>query len=109
MSVSRIDDIYLYTGLTETGAAECAKIKNWLTTNNVKYTLLNYNDEAQFSEVFAALNSWWKDSNISDFPVVVYTLMDLDKSPGEWVREYKTSLDSLIAHETFLALSRKTS
>lgn len=108
MAVSLIDDIYLYTGWTSS-AQECYRIIDWLKNNNVKYSLMQYNDENQFAAVFSALNSWWEGATLSDFPVLVFTKIDLDKSPSEWQKIYYTTYDQLVADTEFLSLSKKAS
>lgn len=108
MAVSKIDDIYLYTGWTSS-AQECYRIIEWLKNNNVKYTLLQYNDEAQYESVFSSLNTWFQGVTFTDFPVLVYTNMDLDVSPSQWTRGYFTNLADIQADSNFLSLSRKNS
>jgi len=108
MAVSKIDDIFLYTGWTS-NAQECYRVLEWLKNNNVKYTLLQYNDEAQHESVLSTLNDWFPDANINDFPIVVFTNMDLDLSPSQWPRGYFTNLADIQSDSNFLSLSRKNS
>lgn len=66
-----IKDVYLYTGLTETGGNDCAKAINWLNANNVTFKHLLYGDIAQHDALFEALNTWGIGV-FSDFPFVIY-------------------------------------
>jgi len=108
MAVSKIDDIYLYTGWTS-NAQECYRVMEWLKNNNVKFTHLQYGDESQHESVFNVLNSWFPSANIDNFPIVVYTNMDLDLSPSQWQRGYFINLADIQADNNFLTLSRKNS
>lgn len=68
-----IANIYLYTGLSETGSISY-EAKKWLEENQIKFNHLHYADEVQFESVFTALNTWFSESTtpITEFPFVVY-------------------------------------
>lgn len=77
MALVKIKNVYLYVGLTENGA-ECFNAKKLLADNNIPYTLLAYNHDAQHASVFAALNTWsWgpnkETKEFTDFPIVHWT------------------------------------
>lgn len=67
----KIEEVYLYTTLDHTHA-ECYAMKQWLDSNNVRYTNLHYPAEMK-EEVFAPLNTWWEGVTFKDFPLLVYT------------------------------------
>lgn len=73
--ITRIEKIYVYTGLTPTGGDDSAKAIDWLDTNNIQYTNLWYGDKAQHQSVFDALNTW-NIETVSDFPFVIYNEID---------------------------------
>jgi hypothetical protein len=91
MAITKIDDVFLYVGITD-GVTEANNIKKWLVANNINYTLLFYGDDAQHADVFVALNSWWPDTNIVDFPVLVYTEIHDDLPPSRYPRKYFQTL-----------------
>ena len=69
--IVRIENIYLYTGLTPTGGNDSASAVQWLDENKIPYENLWYGDPAQHSEVFSALNTW-NIGTFSDFPFIIY-------------------------------------
>lgn len=66
--LNKIVQVYLYTTNTDDASAQA---KQWLDTNGVEYTLLEYNDVAQHPDVLGALNSWF-GTNFTQFPIVTY-------------------------------------
>jgi len=106
MALTKIDDIYLYAGITA-GAAESFAIKQYLVDNNVKYTLMFYGDDGSHEGVFAALSTWFADRGtenpFTDFPILVYTEIHDDLSPSQYPRKYFTNLND-ITNSNFLSL-----
>ena len=77
--IVRIENIYLYTGLTPTGGNDSASATQWLDQNNIQYTHLWYGDPAQHQSVFDAVNTWGIGT-FSDFPFVIYDEVEDDGS-----------------------------
>lgn len=73
--IVKIDNIYLYTGLTPSGGDDSAKAVDWLDSNNIEYTNLWYGDKAQHQSVFDSINTW-NVGEVSDFPFVIYYEVD---------------------------------
>jgi hypothetical protein len=72
MAIVKIDQVHLYTGLTET-ASDSYAAKKWMDDNGVEYIHLHYGDETQHEVVFSALSTWWPtESVITQFPFVTY-------------------------------------
>jgi len=94
MAITKIDDVFLYVGITD-GVTEANNIKKWLVANNIKYTLLFYGDDAQHADVIGALNSWWPGASIVDFPILVYTEIHDDLPPSQYPRKYFQTLVDL--------------
>lgn len=68
-----IKDVYLYSGLTETGGSDCAKAKKFLDDAGIEYQHLFYGDPAQHEEVLSAITTWFPDRDpVEDFPFVIY-------------------------------------
>jgi hypothetical protein len=107
MALTKIVDCCLYVGLTQDAQA-CYEFKKWLEDNNVEYQLLMYSYDNQHSEVFTALSSWWPDTQISAFPVLVYTEIHDDLSPMMYPRKYFKTVTDIQASEflTQYALGR---
>ena len=80
--ITKIANIYLYTGLTETGGNNSAKAKKWMDDNGIPHTNLWYGDAGQHEDVFKALNTWTFDTKveIKDFPFVIYDEIHEDGS-----------------------------
>ena len=80
--ITKIENIYLYTGLTNTGGSDSAKAKKWMDSSNIPHTNLWYGDPGQHESVFKALNTWTFGTkvNIKDFPFVIYDEVHEDKS-----------------------------
>jgi hypothetical protein len=69
-----IANIYLYTGLSSTGA-DSAEALAWMQDNNIPHTHLHYGDPEQHKSVFDAVSTWafgGNTINISEFPFVIY-------------------------------------
>jgi hypothetical protein len=73
--ITRIENIYIYTGLTPTGGNDSATAVEWLDSNNIAYTNLWYGDKEQHQEVLGAINTW-NVGEVSDFPFVIYDEID---------------------------------
>jgi hypothetical protein len=106
MAITKIDDVFLYIGITD-GVTEANNIKKWLLANNIKYTLLFYGDDSQHTDVLNALNSWWPGANIIDFPVLVYTEIHNDLPPSQYPRKWFQTLSAIQASE-FLTTYQST-
>ena len=105
MALTKIDDLYLYVGITA-GAAESYRIKQWLTDNNIKFTLMFYGDDGQHDGLFSALSSWFPEKQndpFTDFPVLIYTEIHDDLSPSQYPRKFFTNLDDIV-NSNFLSL-----
>ena len=94
MAVTKIDDIDLYVGLTET-AQECWSIKKFLTDNNIKFRTLMYADDAQHEDLFAGVSTWWEGVTFDKFPFVTYTEIDIDVPPSQYPRKFAKTLADL--------------
>jgi len=94
MAIVRIDDIHFYTAITES-AQQCWAMKKWLKGNNVEFVSMHYTDDAQAAGVITALNTWWDNANITDFPILTYTEIHDDLSPSRYPRRYFTTLIDL--------------
>lgn len=69
-----IANIYLYTGLSSTGA-DSAEALAWVQDNNVPHTHLHYGDPAQHQEVLSAVSTWTfggGNMELTEFPFVIY-------------------------------------
>lgn len=69
-----IVNIYLYTGLSSTGADSAAALA-WMQDNNIPHTHLHYGDPAQHQELLAAVSTWTfggVNVSITEFPFVIY-------------------------------------
>lgn len=69
-----IANIYLYTGLSSTGA-DSAEALAWMQDNNIPFEHLHYGDPAHHPNVFEALSTWtFNGANIelTEFPFVIY-------------------------------------
>jgi len=106
MAITKIDDVFLYTGVTA-GSAESWRIKDFLVTNNIKYTLMFYGDDSSHNNIFEALNSWWPGANLTDFPILVYTEIHDDLSPSQYPRKFFKSLAEIEASD-FLSTYKST-
>lgn len=72
MSVVRISDIHLYTGLTAS-ASDSFAAKKWCDENKINYIHLHYGDDSQHREVFSTLSTWFPgQKDIVDFPIITY-------------------------------------
>jgi len=86
MSIIKIDNIYLYSGilsegvegtLSETKQSEDSLIiKTWMISNNVPFTFLNYADPNQWPAAISPLNTWFTNIVIEQFPFVIYDEID---------------------------------
>ena len=84
MALIKIDDVFLYTGLSET-ATDSYNAKKWIDEQGIKYEFMHYGDEIQHAELFAALSTWWPDQPaITAFPFIVYTEIHDDLSPRNY-------------------------
>lgn len=75
MAVVKIEEVYLYTSEAAGNPAENIQAAAFMERCGVPYMSLMYNDASQHPQVFAALNSWWKDKGLPDvstFPLVTY-------------------------------------
>jgi hypothetical protein len=109
MALTKIDDVHLYTGVTD-GAAEGAAIKKWLVANNIKYQLLFYGDDSVHKQVLEALSSWWQgdpNSVFEDFPVLTYTEIHDDLPPSRYPKKYFKTLEAIETSD-FLATYKST-
>jgi hypothetical protein len=102
MAITKLDDINLYTGLTEDAHA-CWEMKKFLTDNGVKHQVLHYSDDAQHPQVFGPLSTWWEDTKFTKFPILIYTEVHDDLSVSQYPRRYFTDLEVLKA-SNFLEL-----
>jgi hypothetical protein len=69
-----ITNIYLYTGLSSTGA-DSAEALAWMQDNNIPHTHLHYGDPAQHQSVFDAVGTWTFGGatiELTEFPFVIY-------------------------------------
>jgi hypothetical protein len=94
MALTKIDDVQLYAGFTST-AQQTWEMKNFLDTNHIQYQLMFYGEDERHTELFSALSSWWPSSNITGFPVLVYTEIHDDLPPSRYPRIYYTDLNTL--------------
>lgn len=75
MAVVKIEEVYLYVSEVAGNAAENIQAVAFMERCGVPYVRLMYNDLSQHTQVFQALNGWWKDSGlpeVSTFPLVTY-------------------------------------
>jgi len=105
MATTKIDDIDLYVGLTAE-AQECWNFKKFLLDNNIKFRVLNYNDDSQHQTLFQGLSTWWDDVTFDKFPLLTYVEIDPDLPPSQYVRKYATKPSDLQTGN-FLQLAAK--
>ena len=80
MSLTKIDDIYLYTGLTASANNSFAA-KKWFDKQGIEYIFMHYGNEAEHASLFTSLDTWWPgEHTFTDFPFVVYTEIHDDLS-----------------------------
>ena len=72
MSITKIKDIYLCTGLYEDNN-ENRKSYDWLKANNIEFTHLSYWDPVQHADLFANYSTWIPGLVVDKFPFVHYT------------------------------------
>lgn len=79
MSIIRVDQVYLYTGLSATGADQYAAWQ-WLKENGIDFTFMQYGEPETHQGVFDSLNTWdgAKDKKLDQFPIVHYRVVDED-------------------------------
>ena len=106
MAITKIDDIHFYAAVTKDAQA-CWDMKNYLITNNIKFTNMLY-DDTQLDGVLASLSTWWPGANFTGFPILVYTEVHDDLSVSQYPRVYFTDVASLSA-SNFLELYNLTS
>ncbi len=105
MAITKLDDIHLYTGLTE-HAQQCWDMKKYLQDNGVKFQNLHYADDAQHPSVFKPLSTWWPNIvEFNAFPILVYTEVHDDLSVSQYPRKFFTNLEDLKA-SNFLELAK---
>jgi len=96
MSLTKIDDIYLYTGLTASANNSYAA-KKWFDEQGIEYIFMHYGNEAEHASLFAALDTWWPgEHTFTDFPFVVYTEIHDDLSPRNYPRICLYGLDNIV-------------
>lgn len=69
-----ITNIYLYTGLSSTGA-DSAEALAWMRDNDIPHTHLHYGDPEQHQELLSALSTWafgGATIELTEFPFVIY-------------------------------------
>jgi hypothetical protein len=89
MSLSKIDQVYLYTYIThqENEESDSVSAKKFLDDNAVQYEWLNYANEEQHPSVFNALNTWiFSDGmhKFEEFPFIHYREVHDDLPEGKW-------------------------
>jgi arsenate reductase-like glutaredoxin family protein len=105
----RYDEVHLYA---TPGQAACATMRQWLDSNGVAFTNLDYQDP---TETLAALSTWFQDEegndiNLTDTPVLVYDRVMWeadDKSDRYAHRQHVTDVSNL--PDDFLTLVDKVS
>ena len=105
----RYDEVHLYA---KPGQAACATIRQWLDSNKVAYTNLDYQDP---TETLAALSTWFQDeegNNIifADTPVLIYdrVMWEADDGSDRYAhRQYATDVKDL--PDDFVTLALKVS
>jgi len=105
----RYDEVHLYAKI---GQAACATIRQWLDSNGIAYTNLDYQDP---TDTLAALSTWFQDEEgndiiFTDTPVLVYDRLLWeadDKSDRYYHRQYVTDVNDL--PDDFVTLALKVS
>lgn len=100
MSITKIDDIYLYTDLdwTPDQIGESVDAKSYMDTTGINYIHLNYADPAQHHDAISPLNSWgFSDGShtIDKFPFIIYTEIHDDLSPSAYPRVLLYGLEAI--------------
>ena len=75
MSIFKIKDICLCTGLTE-DSNQNRKAYDWLTEQGVNFKHLYYGDPSQHPDVFASLQTWDPSVTVNKFPILHYHEVD---------------------------------
>ena len=95
MALTKIDDIFLYTGLTASASASY-EAKTWLDSQNIPYEFMHYAVPSEHQALFTALNTWWPDQHVfTDFPFVIYTEIHDDLSPRNYPKICLMGLDEI--------------
>jgi len=86
MSIIKIDNIYLYSGIlsesvdatiNEKKQSEDSLVaKKWFISNNIPFTLMNYADPKQWPAAISPINTWFTNVIIEEFPFVIYDEID---------------------------------
>ena len=105
----RYDEVHLYA---KPGQAACATIRQWLDSNGIAYTNLDYQDP---TDTLAALSTWFQDEEgndiiFTDTPVLVYDklLWEADDKSDRYAhRYYVTDVNDL--PDDFVTLALKVS
>jgi hypothetical protein len=89
MSLSKIDQIYLYTYIKhqDNETSDSVSAKKILDDNCVQYVWLNYADDSQHPSVFSALNTWTFIDGMhvfEEFPFIHYREVHDDLPEGTW-------------------------
>ena len=96
MALTKIDDIFLYTGFNES-ATTSYQAKKWLDAQNIKYEFMHYGAEDEHQMLFDSLNTWWPDKHVfTDFPFVIYTEVHDDLSPRNYPKVCLMGLDNIV-------------
>lgn len=101
----RYDEIHLYA---KPGQAASATVRQWLDTEGIAYTNLDYADP---TETLAALSTWFQDDEgnaitFTDTPVLIYDQVLWESSDGTDAyrkRHYVTDTSDLPSDFTTLA------
>lgn len=93
MSITKIDDVDLYAGLTKDAQA-CWDIKKFLVDNNIKFRTMMYADDAQHEDLFYSMSQQW-DEEINKFPILTYTEIDFDLPPSQYPKKFARTVEDL--------------
>lgn len=103
MSLSRIEEIYLYV-CSKTQLQDTFELYAWFDHSGIPYVKMDYSDPATHADCLRPLNTWWQpDENgvtqppLTDFPFVIYTEVHSDKPVSYLPRKYIAGKDNIIA------------
>lgn len=105
MSLAKIDEVVLYICST-TQTVDSHELCAWFDHKGIPYIKLDYQDVNQHPDVFAPLNTWWREDDngvkqepINEFPFVVYTEIHSDKPfhylPKKYIKGKEAIMDQL--------------